>query len=128
MSRILVVDDSPTILHVMSKMLSKGGHEVVTSADGQEAVRVAVEEPPDLVLLDVILPKMTGYQVCRRLKSTPQTEHIPIVMLTSKTRDKDKQWGLKQGADEYVTKPVEEHALLDAIGRLLTQTDERAQG
>lgn len=123
MSRILVVDDSPTVLNAISVMLSEGGHEVTTSTDGEDALRIAAEEEPHLVLLDVILPKLTGYQVCRKLKAEPKTEKIPVVMITSKAKDKDRQWGLRQGADDYITKPFKSEELLEIVGRILSESD-----
>lgn len=121
MSRILVVDDSPTIVHVIKEMLVKGNHDVVSAMDGEEAIRAAADEHPDLVLLDIILPKLNGYQVCRRIKAAPETAHIPVIMFTSKTKETDRCWGLEQGADGYITKPFDAQKLLDVIGRFVPQ-------
>ena len=115
MSSILVVEDSPTILYTTSRMLADGGHNVLKARDGQEALRVATEQKPNLVLLDVILPKLNGFQVCRQLKSTPETAHIPIVMITSKSKERDRYWGMEQGADDYITKPFSAEALLKVV-------------
>jgi twitching motility two-component system response regulator PilH len=120
MSRILVVEDSPTVLYMVSRMLSEGGHQVMTAKDGEEAMSLAIKEHPNLVLLDVILPKLNGYQVCRRMKSTPATCRIPVIMITSKTKETDRFWGLEQGADDYVTKPFNARQLLDVVGRFVT--------
>jgi twitching motility two-component system response regulator PilH len=120
--RVLVVDDSPTVLYKTSLMLIEGGYEVVKATDGQQALELARQEQPSLVLLDVILPKLNGYQVCRKLKSMPETAHIPVVMVTSKTKDSDRHWGIEQGADSYITKPFEADDLLDVIDALLLQT------
>ena len=100
-------------------MLVKGGYDVVKATDGQEALRLAIEEQPDLVLLDLILPKLNGYQVCRQIKSTPETAHVPVVMITSKAKNSDRQWGLEQGADDYVVKPFEAEDLLEVVGRFV---------
>jgi twitching motility two-component system response regulator PilH len=121
MSRILVVEDSPTVLYMVSRMLTEGGHQVLTATDGEEAMSLVVQEHPNLVLLDVILPKLNGYQVCRRMKSTPATAQIPVIMITSKTKDNDRWWGLEQGADDYVTKPLDARQLLAVINRFVSR-------
>jgi twitching motility two-component system response regulator PilH len=113
------VEDSPSYLRQISGILEDRNYQVITAMDGDEALEKAVEEKPDLILLDIILPKKNGFQVCRLLKTSPDTENIKIIMLTSKTQDSDRFWGLKQGADEYMTKPFSEGALLDNIGKLL---------
>jgi twitching motility two-component system response regulator PilH len=119
MSRILVVEDSPTVSYIMVDALSKVGYEVLGAADGEEAVRLAIQECPDLILLDVILPKLNGYQVCRRVKSTPETAHIPVVMITSKAKSTDRHWGMEQGADDYIVKPFDTQDLLAIISRFI---------
>lgn len=121
MSRILVVEDSPTVLYTVSRMLTEGGHQVLTATDGEAAMSLAIREHPNLVLLDVILPKLNGYQVCRRMKSTPATAQIPVIMITSKTKDNDRRWGLEQGADDYVTKPFDARELLAVVDRFVTR-------
>lgn len=119
MPRILVIDDSPTVLYMVTEMITQGGHETITATNGEQALYMAINQQPDLVLLDVILPKLNGYEVCRQLKSTPQTADIPVVMITSKTRDKDREWGIEQGADDYITKPFDADDLLDIINRFV---------
>jgi len=121
-ARILVVDDSPMVLSMIADMLAEGGHEVLTAMNGEDAVRSAIQEQPNLVLLDVILPKINGYQVCRQIKSTPETEHIPVVMVTRKAKDSDRYWGMEQGADGYITKPFDANELLSVVGRFVPQT------
>ena len=116
---ILVVDDSPTDLRVITAPLLERGYRIITAVDGEEALEKAVEEKPRLIVLDVILPKKNGFQVCRQLKTSPQTEDIRILMLTSKSQDSDRFWGLKQGADEYLTKPFEDDELLANVAKLL---------
>lgn len=120
MSRILAVDDSPTVLQLLSQMLSEGQHEVIRAVDGVEAIRLAVEQQPDLVLLDVILPKLNGYQVCRQLKAMPETASIPVILITRKAKDEDRQWGVEQGADGYITKPFTTSDLLTTIQKFLS--------
>src|SRR5262245_32233222 len=107
MISILIVEDSPTILQMASQALEGAGYRILQATNGEEAVDVALQQQPDLILLDVILPKMTGYQVCRQIKSTPETAHIPVVMITSKSKDSDRYWGIEQGADDYITKPFD---------------------
>lgn len=117
--KILVVDDSPTDLKLMTAPLRSKGYQIITAVDGEEALEKASREHPRLIVLDVILPKKNGFQVCRQLKTTPDTEDIKIVMLTSKTQDSDRFWGLQQGADEYLTKPFDEEHFLTRIEDLL---------
>lgn len=119
MDRILIVEDSPTILHQVKQELIAVGYEVLEATNGEEALRVASDQQPRLVLLDVILPKLNGYQVCRKLKAEPGMENIPVIMLTSKSKDSDRHWGLEQGADAYLTKPVEPEALLALVAEYL---------
>ena len=118
-AKILVVEDSPTYLRQISNLLQDNGFRIVTAMDGEEALEKAVQENPSVVVLDVILPKKNGFQVCRQLKTSPVTQDIKILMLTSKTQDSDRFWGLKQGADEYMTKPFEDGELLDNVAKLL---------
>lgn len=116
---ILVVDDSPTDLKFMTQALEPKGYRVVTASDGEEALEKAQASQPSLIFLDIILPKKNGFQVCRQLKTSPDTKDIKIVMVTSKTQDSDRFWGLKQGADEYMTKPFKAEELLAAAARHL---------
>ena len=116
---ILVVDDSPTDLKLMTAPLQDKGYQVITAVDGEEALEISVKEHPHLIVLDIILPKKNGFQVCRQLKTAPDTEDIKILMLTSKTQDSDRFWGLEQGADEYMTKPFDDDQYLANIAKLL---------
>lgn len=116
---ILVVEDSPTNLRMIQELLEEKGYHVITAVDGEEALTKAASEHPKVIVLDVILPKKNGFQVCRQLKTSPSTQDIKILMLTSKTQDSDRFWGLKQGADEYVTKPFDEDELLVNIEKLM---------
>ncbi len=118
-SKILVVEDSPTYLRKISDFLKGLGYEVVTAIDGEEALEKATLENPELMVLDVILPKKNGFQVCRQLKTSPETHGIKIIMMTSKTQDSDRFWGLKQGADDYMTKPYDDEELQQNIENLL---------
>jgi twitching motility two-component system response regulator PilH len=116
---ILVVDDSPTDLRLVAGPLHAEGYHVITAVDGEEALQKAVRERPHLIVLDVILPKKNGFQVCRQLKTAPDTRSIKILMVTSKSQDSDRFWGLKQGADEYMTKPFADADLLTKVAGLL---------
>ena len=117
--KIMVVEDSPTYLRKIADFLQGLGYGVITAVDGEEALEKAVQENPDLIVLDVILPKKNGFQVCRQLKTSPKTQGIKIIMMTSKTQDSDRFWGLKQGADDYMTKPYDDEELQQNIENLL---------
>lgn len=115
---ILVVDDSPTEQKVVVATLQAKGYRVITAADGEEAIAKAALEKPKLVVLDVVMPKKNGFQVCRHLKTTAETQGIKVLLLTSKAQESDKFWGMKQGADAYMTKPVNGDELLANVSRL----------
>ncbi|HTY48127.1 MAG TPA: response regulator [Steroidobacteraceae bacterium] len=106
MALVLIVDDSPTELHVMQKALQRHGYKTAAAADGAEGVRLAREMNPDLIFMDVVMPGMNGYQATRMLTNDPRTRTIPIVMVTTKGQETDKIWGLRQGAVDYMVKPV----------------------
>ncbi len=116
---ILVVEDSPTYLRQITQLLQKNGYTTISAMDGEEALEKAIQEHPDLIVLDIILPKKNGFQVCRQLKTSPDTQDIRIIMLTSKSQDSDRFWGLKQGADEYLTKPLDDDQLVTNVAELL---------
>jgi len=117
---ILVVEDSPVYLRTITELLKKEGYEVVTAVDGEEALEKAISQKPKLMVLDIILPKKNGFQVCRQIKTSPDTRDIKIIMMTSKSQDSDRFWGLKQGAEKYMTKPFDDEELLASIAELLT--------
>lgn len=112
---ILIVEDSPTDRHIAETICLDNGYKVITTGEGEKAIALAIQHTPDLILLDVILPKQNGFQVCRELKKSPATQDIKVIMVTSKSQPSDKFWGMKQGADEYVFKPYSEDDLLAAI-------------
>ena len=116
---VLVVDDSPTNRHVAVTLLQKEGYAVTTAADGEEALEKVATLRPPLVVLDIVLPKMNGYQVLRHLKTTPETRNIKVILVSSKDQESDRFWGLKQGADDYIAKPYPDEALIDAVARFL---------
>lgn len=119
MARILIVDDSPTEIHILSTILEKLGHAVSAAADGAEGIQKAREEKPDLILMDVVMPGMNGFQATRQLSKDVDTAHIPIIIVTTKDQETDRVWGLRQGAKDYVTKPVGEGELIDKVNALL---------
>lgn len=116
--RVLVVDDSPTERQVLSDFLTQQGMAVLTAEDGEQAVARARTEQPDLILMDVVMPGMNGYQATRVLARDEVTRHIPIIICTSKDQPTDRIWGMRQGALEYLTKPVDLGALMRTIQAL----------
>jgi twitching motility two-component system response regulator PilH len=119
MARVLIVDDSPSQLMAMKKIMEKLGHEVISAEDGAQGVEVAKRELPDLILMDVVMPNLNGFQATRSISKDPATAHIPIVLVTTKDQVTDKVWGLRQGAKAYLTKPVNEAALTGLVRDLL---------
>jgi len=119
MARVLIVDDSPSQLMAMKKIMEKLGHEVISAEDGAQGVEVAKRELPDLILMDVVMPNLNGFQATRSISKDAATAHIPIVLVTTKDQVTDKVWGLRQGAKAYLTKPVNEAALTSLVRDLL---------
>jgi len=119
MSKILVVDDDPGVLRLLEYVLSHEGYQVLTASNGMEGLRVAQEAGPDLVVLDVMLPGIDGFEVCHRLRSGAGTAAVPVLMLSAKGQETDKDTGVRVGADEYLTKPVDRVELLQAVERLI---------
>ena len=118
MARILVVDDSPVQLMGIRRIVEKLGHEALTAEDGAAGVEAAKRELPDLILMDVVMPGQNGFQLTRAITRDPQYSNIPIVMCTSKNLETDRVWGMRQGARDYVTKPVNGEELLSKIRAL----------
>src|SRR2546427_8782223 len=104
--RILIADDTPANLHILQLRLAASGYEIITATDGEEAITAARQHHPDLILLDVMMPKMDGIEVCRQLRADPSLPFIPIIMVTAKTDSRDVVAGLEAGGDQYPTKPV----------------------
>jgi DNA-binding response OmpR family regulator len=104
--KILLVDDADTILMMERMILKKGGYDLITAKDGQEAVEKAVTERPDLILMDVIMPRMNGFDACKQLRSQETTKTIPIVMVTTRGEEKNVETGYESGCDDYITKPL----------------------
>jgi twitching motility two-component system response regulator PilH len=119
MYTVLVVEDSSTQREMISELLQKCGLSVATAADGIEALAQMQQVQPDVILLDVVMPRMNGYEVCRQLKANPATQQVPIIMCSSKGEDFDRYWGIKQGADAYITKPFQAKELMSVLKRLL---------
>lgn len=125
-SKILVVEDEKNILQLVSYNLQKEGYQVVTAKDGEEALHKVRREIPDLVLLDLMLPKMDGLEVCRQIRSEEKTKAIPIIMLTAKTQEADRVVGLEMGADDYIPKPFSPRELLARVKAVLRRTTRKA--
>jgi len=123
MKKILVVDDEQDIVGAIAIRLKSSGFEVITAGDGMEGLQKARIENPDLILLDVMLPKLDGYKVCRMLKFDEKYKHIPIIMVTGKFSDEDKRKGLAVGADHYVLKPFDHKELLATIESVLSKRE-----
>jgi twitching motility two-component system response regulator PilH len=116
--KILVVDDSPTDRQFLLEMLAKQGYQVVFAESGEEAIVKAKSEMPDLILMDVVMPGLNGYQATRTITREDATKHIPVIMCTSKNAETDKIWGMRQGALDYLVKPIDPPALLAKIAGL----------
>lgn len=112
---VLIVDDSPTETRILSQTLLKAGYRVETASNGEEGVAAARDLRPDVILMDVIMPVLNGYQATRLLRRDPETASIPIIMVTTKDLQTDRTWGLRQGASDYLTKPIDRQLLLERI-------------
>ena len=118
--KILVVEDDPSALRLVGYTLEQEGYQVITASDGLEGVRKARDEHPDLIILDIMLPGLDGYEVCQQLRKEPETAKLPILMLSAKAREIDKATGLKIGADDYLTKPADPSTIVAKVKALLT--------
>ena len=115
---VLIIDDSPTERHILAQLLLAGGYEVSTAESGEEGIERARQIKPDLIMMDVVMPGMNGFQATRALSRDEATKNIPVIICTTKAQETDKVWGLRQGAHDYVTKPVDGPALLAKIAAL----------
>jgi twitching motility two-component system response regulator PilH len=120
MAQVLIVDDSPTEAHVLKGMLEKNGYETEIAESGAEGIERAKAFKPDLVLMDVVMPGLNGFQATRQLTKDPETSEIPVIIVTTKDQETDRVWGLRQGARDFLTKPVSEQRLLEKINAVLT--------
>ena len=119
MARILIIDDSPTETFRFKEILTKHGYDVLEATNGADGVTMAQAELPDLVLMDVVMPGMNGFQATRQISKGKETQHIPVVIVSTKDQATDRVWGKRQGASDYLTKPIDEQQLIDVIKQLL---------
>ena len=119
MARILIVDDSPTEMYKLTGILEKHGHQVLKAENGADGVALARQEKPDAVLMDIVMPGLNGFQATRQLTKDPETNGIPVIIVTTKDQETDKVWGQRQGARGYLTKPLEEDALIKVLDSVL---------
>ena len=117
--KILVVDDEIYIVHILDFSLGMEGYEVVTALDGEQALEKARSEKPDLIVLDIMMPKLDGYETCKRLKADPATKDMPVILLSAKGRNVDQKVGFEVGADDYITKPFSPRKLVERINAIL---------
>lgn len=120
---ILLVDDEPNILLSLEFLMKRAGYEVKTAADGEAALQIVAKAPPDLILLDINMPKRDGFEVCQTIKANPAWKNVRIIMLTAKGRDVDQEKGLSLGADGYITKPFATQDVVDTVQNILTEGD-----
>lgn len=119
MARILIAEDSPTSVEIIRRALEPLGHELLAVADGEAAARAVATFRPDLIIADIVMPKLNGFQLCRKLRADPATSRVPIIAVTAMDRASDRYWGLKQGLSEYLFKPVDTARLVAVVGRFL---------
>jgi two-component system, OmpR family, alkaline phosphatase synthesis response regulator PhoP len=119
--KVLVVDDEIYIVHILDFSLGMEGYEVITALDGEQALERMKAEKPDLVVLDIMMPKLDGYEVCKAIKSNPTTKQTPVILLSAKGRNVDQKLGFDVGADDYITKPFSPRKLVERINQLLGQ-------
>ena len=123
--KILVVDDEPTIVRLMEFILARQGHQMLVAVNGEQALELAKEHSPDLILLDIMMPRIDGYEVARTLRSDPANEHLPIIMLSAKAQDEDVRKGMEVGVNEYITKPFHPEHLVHVVSGYLSQVEKR---
>lgn len=119
MARVLIIDDSPTETHKLTTMLEKNGHTVLTADNGEAGIALAQKELPDLILMDVVMPGLNGFQATRQLSKLPETAHIPVIIVTTKDQQTDRVWGMRQGAKAYLAKPIEYNVLMAAMTEVM---------
>ncbi len=119
MPRVLIVDDSPTEIHVLKTMLEKHGFEIISAESGEDGIALARSDKPDVILMDVVMPGLNGFQATRQLTNDPDTANIPVIIVTTKNQETDKAWGLRQGARDYLAKPVSETDLVTKINAVI---------
>lgn len=119
MARVLIIDDSPTETYKLTSMLEKNGHTVITADNGEAGVALANKELPDLVLMDVVMPGLNGFQATRQLSKGAATSHIPVIIVSTKDQQTDRVWGMRQGAKAYLSKPVSQDLLMATMADVL---------
>ncbi len=119
MARVLIVDDSESQLYALTKIVEGAGHQVITASNGEQGVEKAAAEVPDLILMDVVMPGLNGFQATRKIAKDKSTAHIPVIFVTTKNQETDRIWGMRQGASAYITKPVDKSTLLSAMDKAL---------
>ena len=119
--KVLIVDDSATERHVLEQIMTEAGYIIITATNGQEGIDKAKAEMPDLVLMDVVMPGINGYQATREIAKGKETSHIPVIICTSRGADTDKLWGMRQGANEYLVKPITKNVLLEKIDQIFAK-------
>ncbi len=120
--KILVVDDEIYIVHILDFSLGMEGYQVITALDGEQGLEKAQTERPDLIVLDIMMPKLDGYETCKALKADPATRAIPVILLSAKGRNMDQKIGFEVGADDYITKPFSPRKLVERINAILGQS------
>lgn len=119
MAKVLIVDDSESQLYSLTQIVEGAGHQVVTAANGEEGVEKAIAEIPDLILMDVVMPGLNGFQATRKISKNESTADIPVIFVTTKDQETDRIWGMRQGAAAYITKPIDKKVLLNAMNKAL---------
>lgn len=115
MGTILIVEDTLSEMELMSHYLRESGYSVISAVSAKEALNIAIEKRPDVIVTDIVMPGMSGFELCRNLKKNPITEKVPVIICTSKNQEIDRLWGMKQGADAYITKPFTREQLVRTI-------------
>ncbi len=115
MATVLIVDDSPTEIHAYQQMLEKHGYKVESATDGEMSLQKASEVKPDVILMDIVMPGMNGFQATRHLSKSPDTANIPVIIITTKDQETDRVWGMRQGARDYIVKPIKEDDLVSRV-------------
>ncbi|MGV6826162.1 MAG: response regulator [bacterium] len=119
MAKVMIVDDSPTEVHILRGVLEGDGHSVVVASDGEEGVAMAKAELPDLILMDVVMPGLNGFQATRKISRDAATKDIPVIIVTTKDQDTDREWGMRQGAKDYLVKPIDKKELSAKVKQYL---------
>ncbi|HEY9704984.1 MAG TPA: response regulator [Allocoleopsis sp.] len=119
MAKVLIVDDSNTLRQMIADVLQKSGFHIDVASNGLEALKKMESSRPDLVVMDIVMPEMNGYELCRKIKNDPKTGNIPVIMCSTKNEEFDRIWGMKQGADAYIAKPFHPNDLISTVKLLL---------